>query len=205
MLRRCRSVLSRLIGHEANLQSRGGCGQKARYLNIDMSITTPLMEAILCKDAFIVKQMLEDGVDVNQESNHRSPLVLATQLSSIEIMSDLILAGANIHGSEMGNSTPLRTSVIYFLALDDWGPYDLLIKSGADPSVRSGSNRHTIPEQLAIIGQYGRINDLIDRGYRRDLNFLLELLRGPNAEHSSNRILLIQRVEALISDTMQTK
>jgi ankyrin repeat protein len=69
---------------------------------------TPLCLAISNGEMDLIKQYVEYGVDVNQESNGITPLMLASQYNKVEIVKYLISKGANTRARDENGFTALR-------------------------------------------------------------------------------------------------
>ena len=66
---------------------------------------TPLCNAICKGDVETVKKFIEYGVDVNETSNGKTPLMLAARYNNVEIMKLLIENGASVSTKdEKGNN-----------------------------------------------------------------------------------------------------
>lgn len=177
------------------------CDQVARYFRINRDEAGPLMQAILCQNAAKVRVVLSQGVDPNENLGNESALRVAVRLGATEIIEALISAGADINGNESDHYTPLLAAIDYFIETSDWRPFDLLITSGADPAIRTKNPPFTIPEHLALIGQYKKIHDLLDRGYRRELDVLLDLIestREYGAAPDRKEKRLVARIQSMI-------
>ena len=58
---------------------------------------SPICQAAATGDVEKVKQLLNNGVDVNQKSNGMQPIHYAAKLNRVEIIKVLITAGSDIH------------------------------------------------------------------------------------------------------------
>lgn len=134
--------------------------------------------AIGCNDARRVKGLLKSGVDPNAVIAGKKLTYWAALAGDKEVIEILIEAGASIDGDEGTHiESPLSGSVSHAINTGDWSVYEYLIKKGANVRIRSGNPTLTIAGDLVMIGQFRRVNELLDHGYDRDL---LELAHWVN-------------------------
>ena len=69
--------------------------------------TTPLCLAISKGEIELVKKFVEYGINVNQESNGITPLMMAARYNKVEIMIILIAKGAKIRTQDANGYTAL--------------------------------------------------------------------------------------------------
>ena len=69
---------------------------------------TPLCNAICKGDVETVKKFIEYGVDVNETSNGKTPLMLAARYNNVEIMKLLIDNGAKVSAKDEKGYTALK-------------------------------------------------------------------------------------------------
>lgn len=126
--------------------------------------------AIGCKDARRVKGLLMSDVDPKAVIAGEKLTYWAALAGDKEVLDVLIEAGASIDGDEGTHiKSPLSGSVSHAINTGDWSVYEYLIKRGANVKIRSGNPTLTIAGELVMIGQFGRVNELLDHGYDRDL------------------------------------
>jgi ankyrin repeat protein len=69
---------------------------------------TPLGIAISKGDIEVVKKFIEYGVDVNENSNGMSPLMVAARYNKVEIIKILLSKGANLDAKDEKGFTALK-------------------------------------------------------------------------------------------------
>ena len=70
--------------------------------------TTPLCLAISKGETDLVKKFVEYGIDVNQESNGMTPLMMAARYNKVEIIKLLVSKGADLKTRDENGFTALR-------------------------------------------------------------------------------------------------
>jgi ankyrin repeat protein len=76
--------------------------------NIVVEETTPLCLAISKGETDLVKKFVEYGIDVNQESNGMTPLMMAARYNKVEIIKLLLSRGADLKTRDENGFTALR-------------------------------------------------------------------------------------------------
>ena len=76
--------------------------------NIVVEETTPLCLAISKGETDLVKKFVEYGIDVNQESNGMTPLMMAARYNKVEIIKLLVSKGADLKTRDENGFTALR-------------------------------------------------------------------------------------------------
>jgi ankyrin repeat protein len=136
-----------------------------------------IYRAIRCRDDDQVRKLLESGLDPNTDLNGAALSYWAAMSGSIPILKMLLERGANIDGQEGDFSPgPLQGAIGYSFGIDDWSVYEFLLAQGANPEIRSGNPTLTTAEYLTMTGRYDKIDELLDRGYDRDLIMLRQLV-----------------------------
>jgi hypothetical protein len=124
-----------------------------------------LSAAVLCDDRSAVGRALAGKADPNlREPGGLTPVLIAAALSRDEILRKLLAAGgdANSYESDTG-----QLALAYAHA-KDWRAYYTLLEQGAD--INFGGGKVTpIGEWAEALGQFDKIAELLDRGYRKDL------------------------------------
>ena len=75
---------------------------------ISIEETTPLCIAISKGEFELVKKFVEYGIDINEESNGMTPLMMAARYNKVEIINFLISKGANFKTKDENGLTALR-------------------------------------------------------------------------------------------------
>lgn len=137
------------------------------YFPDDLS---PLGTAVLCNDAAAVEEALKAGADPNtREPKGLTPVLIAAALSRDPILKRLLAAGGDANAHESDTRTlALSFALSAGLHGKDWRAYETLLASGADVN-RSVDNGPTVAEWAVSLGQFDRVPELLERGYRRDL------------------------------------
>ena len=162
---------------------------------------SPLSAAVLCDDRAAVDAALAGRADPNQrEPGGLTPVVIAAALSREEILRKLLAAGgdANSYESDTG-----QLALAYALAAGthrkDWRAYYTLLDHGAD--VNFGGGKVTpIGEWAESLGQFDKISELLDRGYRKDLPGLAwSVERRSAGDAAAARDRALAKLRALIA------
>jgi len=75
------------------------------------NMNTPLCNAITKGDLESVKKFIEYGVNVNEQSNGSTPLMLAARYNKVEILKVLIANGAKADAKDNNGKTALQYAV----------------------------------------------------------------------------------------------
>lgn len=128
------------------------------------------LDQIRCGNSQGLEKLIDGGLSPNTKIGNGTLAYWAAYSGHIKIIEMLIRKGASINGEEGSFSpSPLLGAVDLLFETGDWNVYDYLLSAGADPEVRCGNPTLTMAGHLAMIRQYARINELLDRGYDRDL------------------------------------
>jgi ankyrin repeat protein len=144
-----REVVSLLIQHQANLQSRDILGQSALLIasenghikvveilldagmpidDLDNQKETPLLLALAGKHLDLANFLLDRGSDVNAQSKSGyTPLMWAAQNNYLDLIGRLIELGADINATNKGNESALYYADLF----DNHDAIALLKKHGA--------------------------------------------------------------------------
>lgn len=138
-----------------------------------------IYRAIRCRDADEVRKLLDSGLDPNTNLSGGGLTYWAALAGSIPILKLLVERGGKINGVE-GNFTPspLHGAIGHTFGTDDWSVYEFLLSQGADPEIRCGNPTLTAAEDLTMVGRFDKIDELLDRGFDRDLIMLRHFVEG---------------------------
>lgn len=151
----------------------------------------PLYQAVFAHDREAVTKLLDHGASPNAVlyAERWSPLMAAVAYQDKDMVSLLLHHGANINyvSNDPANYTPLGVALNAALAdalkrggddpKIDFAMFDHLLDAGANVNVEFGY-RQDIATFSASLGQMNIVNELLARGYRRDLGELKEILVG---------------------------
>jgi uncharacterized protein len=135
-----------------------------------------LIRAIINSDLKIIQELLDQGVEVNQEIEERSPLSVAIEENKLDIAQILIDAGANINWSF--EHTSLLTGVS---GEGDLEVVKLLIKAGADLELKD-SDGHTALYRAALNERHFVYSYLFDLTKPSDYRDWVDKVVRPNAK-----------------------
>ena len=145
---------------------------------------TPLLLAIIDRDKKRVADLLEKGASPNSliAPGAWSPLMVAAAIGDKDIVAVLLRHGANINYVAMDgmDGFPLAAALNYAIPRQDFAVFNQLLDAGADVNVafgRTGSS-YDIAIDAATLGQMKILNQLLARGYNRDLSGLLDTLQA---------------------------
>ncbi len=165
-----------------------------------------IYRAIRCKNVDQVRTLLDGGLDPNTNLNGAGLSYWAAMAGSIPMLELLFERGAKMNGDE-GSSIPgpLEGSMGDSFGTEDWSVYEFLLSRGADPEIRSGNPTFTIAERLTITGRFDRIDELLDRGFDRDLHMLRHLVQervkvAPE-EDKKRGLRLLERLDQKLRET----
>lgn len=131
-----------------------------------------LNQAIVKKDVDQVKNLIEEGNDVNYQYNGRNALHTACDKDQEEIAALLIAAGADVNSlSEEGSGRTALQFVTGDFMNDQPGLADLLLKNGADPNLSLN------PDQVPLF-------DAITNAHVGIVKVLLEHKAGTSIKNS---------------------
>lgn len=163
---------------------------------------SPLSTAVLCDDASGVDAALAAGADPNlREPGGLTPVLFAAGVSRDAILRKLLAAGGDPNGYE----SDTRSLALFFalsagLHFKDWRAYYTLLDSGADINfgVPAGN---TIAFWAAALNQFDKVAELLDRGYRHDLDGLAKMLEDRHVSERAQaaRERALKRARALIA------
>jgi len=115
----------------------------------DGEARTPLFEAIIEKNADVIKWLIEEGADVNHQDRYGwTPLHFAAQEKQLETMALLIDNGADANLHDVYGNGPLWRAV--FDARGDYRFVKTLINAGADPDHKNKSDKSPIDFAVTI-------------------------------------------------------
>jgi len=169
----------------------------------------PLYKAVFSHDAQRVAATLDRGVSANAVLYpHRwSALMVAAAYNDHPIADLLIRHGANLNyvSDDPVRPTPLATALAYgrfYPNIDrpDFAMFHHLLKSGADLNVEFGDHED-IAIFAATFGQLKIVNELLDRGYHRDLPQLRQVLEIRHVDPSlqADKQHAIEKIDRILS------
>lgn len=135
---------------------------------------TPLVVAVHCKSSNGVIKLIMAGGDPTYYIDGVYPIIyFAAAKSSPEIIRILIEAGADPNASKSdSNRSALMEAMSRGIDDGDWSAYEALLDCGADINKDYGAGK-TIAIFAANQGQLDKLESLIDRGYRYQLDNLI--------------------------------
>lgn len=198
-------------GASADLPGRdGGCSMMSSddravienafgYYPDDVS---PLSQAILCDDAPKADRLLAQGASPNQrEPGGLTPVLIAAALSRDALLARLLQAGGDPNAYESDTRTlALSYALSAGVHQGDWRAYERLIDEGADIN-RSAQGGPTIARWASSLGQFDKVEQLLDRGYRADLPALARSVERRNVPDKAKpaQARLLARIRAMIA------
>jgi ankyrin repeat protein len=142
---------------------------------------SPLIAAIKCQDLAGVKTLLAAGADPNDapSSGDWSPLMAASAFDNVEVIRALASAGADLNyvADDPVTSTPLEVALVRGIEADKWMAYETLLSLGAVINRSYGEDR-TIAEEAAMLGRMDKVLELLERGYRHNLQSLASTVQA---------------------------
>ncbi|CAN5228916.1 hypothetical protein BH11PSE2_BH11PSE2_22290 [soil metagenome] len=161
---------------------------------------TLLNWAISCGNERGVEALLEAGAQPNHTFGHSySAILFAVQVASPQILQALLRHGGSPNAVDLESSkSALELALSRGLHGGGWEPYELLLKSGADVNQASEAG-NTIATWAATLGRFDKVKQLLDLGYRYDLNFLGLLAQVNDAEPTptSDRLEVLAKLKDL--------
>jgi hypothetical protein len=161
---------------------------------------SPLSTAVLCDDRAGVDAALAGRADPNlREPGGLTPVLIAAALSREEILRKLLAAGGDPDAYESDTG---QLALAYALAAgvhhQDWRAYDTLLDKA---DINAGGGKVTpIGDWAVTLGQFDRVAELLDRGYRKDLSGLAWTLERRSAGDAGEaRDKALAKVRALIA------
>ena len=166
---------------------------------------TPLLTAIRCRNIDDVRALLDAGADANLVARDMlTPAIEASRSGSVQIMDMLIAEGVDLYFTpQNGQDNAIGAAFDAGFLTDNWSVYEHLLELGIDVNAVTGNNelRDLVFKSVAL-NRFQRANDLLDRGYERDLPRLLRMVKrgiGPaSSEEREARERLIRRVELML-------
>lgn len=161
-----------------------------------------LSTAVLCDDEKAVAAALNSGANPNQpEPGGLTPVVIAAGVSRDAILRRLLKAGGDPNAFESDMQTlALSYALSAGVHFNDWRAYYTLLDEGADVNF-SADGVSTIATWASALGQFEKVLELLDRGYRHDLKDLegaIEVI-VVSAEARPAQAAALARVRALIA------
>jgi len=134
---------------------------------------SPLSTAVLCDDLDGVHAELAKGADPNRrEPDGGTPVLFAAGLSRDAILRKLLDAGGDPNSFETdSNFSALTYALSVGIWFQDWRAYYTLLERGADVNFKR-DGLSTVAQRAAVLGQFEKVLELLDRGYRHDLERL---------------------------------
>jgi len=125
-----------------------------------------LFTAIDSSNVQQVKSLIATGVDINATNKSGyTPLIYATKKGNLDIISMLVVAGADVNGKDtIQGDTPL----IYATSRADIPTVTLLIEKGADINLQNDLNGDTPLIWAVKNNEIGIVKLLLDRGATPD-------------------------------------
>lgn len=115
----------------------------------DGEARTPLFEAIIEKNADVIRWLIEQGADVNhQDRNGWTPLHFAVQERQMDTVALLLDHGANANLHDVYGNGPLWRAA--FDARGDYRFVESLVAAGADPNHKNKSHKSPIDFAVTI-------------------------------------------------------
>lgn len=147
----------------------------------------PLFTAIAKRDVEGVRQQLASGTSPNAllYPGAASPLIAAIILGEQDIVTVLADAGANLNyvGTHRGSESPLIAALTFGIENEELPIFHDLLNRGADVNAVGGvqgsvANHGKVASHAAILGRMDVVNELLARGYCRDMKGLLTVLKS---------------------------
>ncbi|MDV5822858.1 ankyrin repeat domain-containing protein [Sphingobium naphthae] len=163
---------------------------------------SPLSQAILCDDAAKADRLLAQGASPNQrEPGGLTPVLIAAALSRDALLARLLQAGGDPNAYESDTRTlALSYALSAGVHQGDWRAYERLIDEGADIN-RSAQGGPTIARWASSLGQFDKVEQLLDQGYRADLPALARSVERRNVPDKAKaaQARLLARIRAMIA------
>lgn len=157
-------------GDSAGVRSAAKAGADINGLSIDGG--TPLLWAVYCDDPKGVSALLEAGADPNLKARGKySPTFAAATASKPDVLRVLLKNGGDPNTDDGESWTALGWAFLVGKEKGRWENYYSLLDAGADID-RLGPLRRTIAVEAAFAGRFDKVEELLVRGYSRDLQYL---------------------------------
>lgn len=186
------SVIRRLIDEGVSPQSQG------------KKEITPLEVAITCVNAEGVRAMIAGGAAVNRDIDQTySPLILSVRHGNVEIISELLAAGADIyHIPANARHGAFGDAFDIGFETGNWSSFDYFIDKKIDINRQiDRAGNVDIATYAASLRRYDKVIYLLNLGYRRDLPKVLryaEIDTVNSAGNSSYRDIVISRIKGIL-------
>jgi ankyrin repeat protein len=147
---------------------------------------TPLLWAVKCDNAIGVELILKAGANPNYLNRGRVPAILSAAASGKPgVLKVLLDHGANPNVAD-GEWTPFRYALAWGVQTGDWTNYYLLLNSGADIKYATISGS-TIAIDAAVMLQFDKVYELLERGYDINLNALGAAVQITNGDYKNSQ------------------
>lgn len=160
-------TIARLVGAGANPNASGFEG------------VTPLFWALQCESVSGVGALLEHGANPNQMIGGEAPFSAVFSAAGRDdpaFLRLLLSHGGNPNAvlDDGGDWTALKAAFFRGNEGRGWENWNALLDAGAD--INAVHHGTTIARLAALLNSFDRVDELLRRGYRRDLDDLLSLI-----------------------------
>lgn len=162
---------------------------------------TPLLWAVSCENADGARALVEAGADPNAMVGGRfSAVYAASTIGNPAVLKSLLTLGGDPNARDTANGdTALYEALLRGVEADRWDHFELLLEAGVDVNRPTGTGIDgTIISVAITLGQYDRAIELINHGYKGDLDSLLEKTMARKTSTPENAEAKQRLIEALI-------
>ena len=128
---------------------------------------------------------------------------LAAYAPDVRILQTMLRFGGKVDAEEGSKQDgPAKRALALGVETGYWDNFEFLMTQSTNISIRSGSPPFTLPEAAVSLGHYNVANRLLDMGYARELESLLNYAQGRVVADTMKpeKAGLIERLEAMIGE-----
>jgi ankyrin repeat protein len=133
---------------------------------------TPMLWAVYCDNPIGVQALLNVGADPNLKARQKySATLVAAAAEDPAVLRVILDSRGDPNTDDRSNWSGLRLAFLQGTTKDRWENYYSLLDHGADVN-RLGPDGTTIAFDAAAAGRFDKVEELLSRGYSRDLEWL---------------------------------
>lgn len=138
---------------------------------------TPLRWVVDCDNVDGADALIAAGANPNRRTGNDTPVLAAARHRNPRLLRLLLQHGGDPDATDgEGNDSALYYALGLGVEFDEWENYYLLLNAGAD--INRSINGSTVADRAVALGRPSKVIELIERGYRQDLDRLARLVKA---------------------------